>query len=149
MHYNYYNRSLKPFARENRNNSTKAEIRMWCELLRNKKMLGYPFLRQRPVSDYIADFMCKELKLIIEIDGGYHNDRYEQDLVRTQNLNELGFTVLRFTNEEVQNQIVNVERAIVQWIEGRKARPTIPLPPSPAQLPSHKGDGSEIDISAR
>jgi len=112
-------------------------------------MLGYPFLRQRPVSDYIADFMCKELKLIIEIDGGYHNDRYEQDLVRTQNLNELGFTVLRFTNEEVQNQIVNVERAIVQWIEGRKARPTIPLPPSPAQLPSHKGDGSEIDISAR
>jgi len=66
---NNYNTKLKAFARGHRNDSTKAEIRMWCELLRNKKMLGYPFLRQRPIASYIADFFSKDLKLIIEVDG--------------------------------------------------------------------------------
>ena len=119
-HYNYYNRTLKPFARNLRNDSTNAEIRIWCELLKNKKMLGYPFLRQRSVSNYIADFMCKELKLIIEIDGGYHNNQYEKDKIRDKNLGDLDFTVLRFTNEEVRDQIRNVEHAIILWIEERQ-----------------------------
>jgi very-short-patch-repair endonuclease len=59
---NNYNKELRSFAIKNRNASTKAEIRLWCELLRNKKMMGFQFLRQRPIDNYIADFFCKEIK---------------------------------------------------------------------------------------
>ena len=69
-----YNKKLKHRSRKLRNESTMAEIRIWSELLRGRKMLGYPFLRQRPVLHYIADFMCKPLKLIIEVDGFTHDN---------------------------------------------------------------------------
>ena len=73
MENNYhYTPYLRPYARDHRQHSTKAEIRLWCELLRNGQLAGYRFLRQRPVAGYIADFMCKELKLIIEVDGSTH-----------------------------------------------------------------------------
>ena len=68
---NYYNEKLKPFAKALRNDSTKAEVRLWGELL-NKRRLGFSFLRQRPIHKYIADFRCKELKLIMEVDGYSH-----------------------------------------------------------------------------
>jgi very-short-patch-repair endonuclease len=117
---NNYNKSLKTFARENRKSSTKAEIRIWCELLKNKKMLGFQFLRQRPIDNYIADFLCKELNLIIEIDGYSHQFKFEEDINRDKKLNSLGFQTLRFTDDEVKNYITNVERAIIQWIEENK-----------------------------
>lgn len=117
---NYYNKSLKSFARIKRTISTKAEIRIWCELLRNKKMLGFQFLRQRPIENFIADFMCKELNLIIEIDGYSHQFKNEDDIQRDKRLNQLGFMTLRFTDDEVKNQITNVERAIVRWIEEKQ-----------------------------
>ena|SRR3990167_9923776 len=117
---NHYNKNLKPFARNLRNDSTKAEIRIWCELLRNKRMLGFQFLRQRSIGNYIADFMCKELYLIIEIDGYSHDFKYEEDIERDKKLKELGFHTLRFTDDEVKNHITNVERAIVQWIGENK-----------------------------
>ncbi len=132
-----YNKRLKKFARENRNNSTKAEIRIWCELLRNRKMLGYQFLRQRPIGDYIADFMCKELYLIIEIDGYSHKFKYDEDIERDLELNKMGFQVIRFTDDEVENHINNVERKIIEIIETKKI---IPLPPSQTHNQSHKGD---------
>jgi len=75
----FYNKRNKTFARELRNNSTKAEIKLWSELLRAKKMMGYSFLRQRPVGYYIADFLCKDLKLIIEADGISHEGKEEYD----------------------------------------------------------------------
>ena len=137
MNNNNYNKTLKPFARENRNVSTKAEIRLWCELLRNKKMLGSQFLRQRPIGNYIADFMCKELNLIIEVDGYSHQFKYEEDIQRDSELNEMGFDVLRFTDDEIKNHITNVERAIIEFIENKKI---IPLPPSQTQKQMHKGD---------
>src|SRR5690348_3380457 len=85
---NHYNKRLKPFARRHRNHSTKAEIRLWCELFRNKQMLGYPFLRQRPIDKYIADFFCKELKLVIETDGTSHTWKgaAERDQQKTTDL---------------------------------------------------------------
>ena len=88
---NFYNKNLKPLARNLRNDSTKAEIRLWCELLSGKRMLGYGFRRQRPVGNYIADFMCKELKLIIEVDGYSHQFKTEADRKRDAELNALGF----------------------------------------------------------
>lgn len=125
-----YNKKLKEKARKLRNNSTKAEIRLWSELLRARKMLGYQFLRQRPVINYIADFMCKELKLIIEVDGYSHHfeEQWEKDMKRQKELEDFGFTVLRFSDDEIMEDIENVERTLVGWIEGH--------PPAP---PSKKG----------
>lgn len=74
--------------------------------------------------NYIADFMCKELLLIIEIDGGIH-DRWDvkrKDRIRQERLEEAGFTVLRFTNEQVLRDRASVEMALDEWIEIKKAR---------------------------
>ncbi|ARS42727.1 hypothetical protein CA265_24920 [Sphingobacteriaceae bacterium GW460-11-11-14-LB5] len=115
---NNYNPKLKTFARAHRNDSTKAEIRMWCELLRNKKMLGYSFLRQRPIANYIADFFSKDLKLVIEVDGLSHEreGQFEKDRARENVLKALGFQVLRFRDDEVMNDIENVNRTIQHFI---------------------------------
>ena len=68
----YYNKRLKSFANTNRKEMTKAEACLWKYVLGNRQMLGYQFRRQRPILEYIADFMCKELMLIIEVDGLTH-----------------------------------------------------------------------------
>ncbi len=116
----HYNKKLKPFAKELRNNSTKAEIRLWAELLRAKKLLGYPFLRQRPIGAYIADFLSKDLKLIIEVDGSSHNMKHEYDENRDEEFLALGYTTLRFTNDEVLYNIEGVKLALEHWIQNRK-----------------------------
>jgi very-short-patch-repair endonuclease len=106
--YYHYNKNLKQFARKLRNNSTKAEILLWKNLLRAKNFHGFAFLRQRPVGNYIADFMCKELKLIIEVDGFSHQFSYEKDSKKDTELNALGFQVLRISDEEVIYDLENV-----------------------------------------
>lgn len=119
-HDNYgYNKNLKRYAQKLRKNSTEAEVRLWTELLRARSMRGYQFLRQRPVLNYIADFLCKELMLIIEVDGITHDDeqQWEKDLARQQALEDFGFAVLRFSDEEVMHDIDYVERTISEWIE--------------------------------
>lgn len=122
----YYNKKLKEYARKLRKQATKAEVKLWNEVLRGR-MHGYTFLRQRPVLFFIADFMCKELMLIIEIDGYTHEweEQWVLDQRRQKKLEELGFTVLRFKDEEVLDDIRNVERVIESWIEDH--------PPSPLQ----------------
>lgn len=114
-----YNKDLRELARKLRKESTPAEIRLWSELLRGKKMKGYQFLRQRPVLNYIADFMCKKLKLIIEVDGSSHGfeSKWYKDQARQKELEEYGFTVLRFSDDEIFNQIRNVSSAIEHWID--------------------------------
>ncbi|WAC41252.1 endonuclease domain-containing protein [Pedobacter sp. SL55] len=91
---------------------------MWVELLRNKQMMGYPFLRQRPIVNYIADFFSKELNLIIEVDGLTHSweGRAESDIKRDKTLLELGYHTLRFNDGEVINDINNVKKAIENFI---------------------------------
>ncbi|MFC5269910.1 endonuclease domain-containing protein [Adhaeribacter terreus] len=113
---NFYNKNLKPLARNLRNDSTKAEIRLWCELLSGKRMLGYGFRRQRSVGKYIADFLCKELMLIVEVDGYSHNFKTEEDAKRDEELQALGFTTLRFPDREVMQDIENVRRTLEAWI---------------------------------
>ncbi|MCC5942457.1 MAG: endonuclease domain-containing protein [Balneolaceae bacterium] len=114
----YYNKYLKELARQLRKVSTKSEIRLWTELLRSKKT-GYTFLRQRPVLNYIADFMCKELQLIIELDGYSHNfeQQWKKDLKRQKELEYNGFKILRFSDDEVMNDLRNVESEIMFWIK--------------------------------
>lgn len=106
--YHFYNKNLQRYANRLRNEGTKAEACLWKYVLRASKLKGYPFRRQRPVLNYIADFMCKELMLIIEVDGSIHDleEVVRKDKERKQALEEAGFTVLRFTNEEVLTKIV-------------------------------------------
>lgn len=115
----FYNKNLQPFANRLRKEMTKAEACLWKYVLRAGKMKGYGFRRQRPVLVYIADFMCKELMLIIEVDGSIHEleDVRKNDMQRQKALEEAGFTVLRFTNEEVLTNIQWVHSFLEEWIE--------------------------------
>ncbi len=107
---------LKRYARENRNRSTEAEEILW-ELLRAKQ-LGVPFKRQHIIGDYIADFVCLPAKLIVEIDGGYHQlpEQQMSDEQRTEWLQKRGYKVLRFINEEIIADTNNVLEKIKQNI---------------------------------
>ena len=88
---------------------TEAEEMLWKHL-RNNKLNGLKFRRQHPLDIYIADFYCHQKKLIIEIDGGVHDipEQEEYDNGRTFELEEKGFKVLRFRNEDVLNDISSV-----------------------------------------
>lgn len=114
-----YNKKLKELARNLRKNSTKAEIRLWTELLRAGKLKGYSFLRQRPVLNYIADFMCKDLMLVIEIDGSTHEDdeKWYKDQRRQKELEDYGFTVLRFSDDEILNNLEGVHQKLLEMIK--------------------------------
>lgn len=100
-------------ARLLRRELTFAEKVVWNQI-RNKKLSGYKFRRQHALSLYIADFYCHEAKLVIEIDGGYHNtkDMRELDKLRTAVFEDFGITVLRFTNEEALDNITLVVEQI-------------------------------------
>ncbi|MBO4811387.1 MAG: endonuclease domain-containing protein [Prevotella sp.] len=99
---------LKNFAKENRREMTKSESMLW-EALRNLNC-GYHFRRQHPIGDYIADFICLKKKLVVEVDGDYHNDPMQQqnDQMRTDYLERKGYTVIRFKNEEIGNNLHEV-----------------------------------------
>ena len=101
-------------AKRMRKEPTEAEAALW-ELLRDKK-LGDKFRRQHLIDDFIVDFVCLSKNLIIEVDGGYHNDltQKEYDEQRTLFLNEKGFRVIRFTNEEVLGNTEAVLKEIKQ-----------------------------------
>ena len=104
---------LKNNAVNNRKNPTNAETLLW-QCIRDRQ-LGLKFRRQHAIGDYIADFICLEISLIIEVDGEYHNskEQQERDTIRTKYLNEQGFYVLRFTNNEVINQTEWVLKSII------------------------------------
>ena len=93
-------------AKTNRKEPTIEEDIIWQEI-RNRNIGGYKFRRQHPIAGYIPDFVCLEKKLIIEIDGGYHNEPDQKifDKAREQWLNEYGFTMMKFTNEDVKNNL--------------------------------------------
>ena len=103
-------------AREMRQNPTEAESILWSYLSDNK--LGVHFRRQHPVYGYIPDFVSLKNQIIIEIDGGYHleGEQPEKDAERTRYLNQAGFVVLRFTNEEVLCDIDSVLEDITDLI---------------------------------
>jgi very-short-patch-repair endonuclease len=105
----------KVVCRDLRKNSTKAERIFW-EQVRNKRFCGKKFYRQYPIfhditrkeTFFIADFFCFEEKLIVELDGKYHQYRLKEDEERTKILNHLGLSVIRFTNGEIINDLENV-----------------------------------------
>ncbi|MFN8288204.1 MAG: endonuclease domain-containing protein [Chitinophagales bacterium] len=122
---NNYNKQLKPYAGKLRKEMTKAEACLWKYVLRAGLMKGYTFRRQRPILNFIADFVCLDLKMVIEVDGLTHNfeEVIEKDKRKELALQEAGFTVLRFTDAEVLNQIESVRNTIANWIEQGNFRP--------------------------
>lgn len=105
-------------ARSLRKKQTKAEGILW-EALRNDKVCSLKFRRQHPFDDYILDFYNHKMKLVVEVDGGVHNepDVADYDKIRTNNLNENGLTVLRFSNNEVEKDLKTVITKIENWFE--------------------------------
>jgi very-short-patch-repair endonuclease len=114
---NQYNRNLKEFARKLRNNSTLAEVVLWEKVLRKKQLRGYSFLRQRPIENYIVDFFCKDLKLIVELDGEIHKFRKSKDIERDNNLKENGYSIIRFDNEDIMLGLPNVIKTLGAFID--------------------------------
>jgi isoleucyl-tRNA synthetase/very-short-patch-repair endonuclease len=97
---------LKELAKKQKENPTDAEVFLWKNL-KGKQTGGYKFRHQHIIDQFIADFVCLEKQLVVEVDGGYHSlpEAQVSDEQRTQILNELGFEVIRFSNEEVINNI--------------------------------------------
>jgi very-short-patch-repair endonuclease len=98
-------------ARELRGQMTLAEKRLW-QHLRAKQMNGLRFRRQEPVGNYIADFYCAAVKLVIELDGDSHSERVEADALRDDVLRSEGYIVLRFHNAQVFNDLTGVLETI-------------------------------------
>ncbi|MEQ8629433.1 endonuclease domain-containing protein [Ekhidna sp.] len=125
-----YNPKLKELSRQLRKNSTLSEVLLWNEL-KGKKMYGYQFMRQKPILNYIVDFFCSKLKLVIEIDGDSHNheDAYKADQDRQKEIEKLGIRFLRFDDLDVKHNMSNVLRTIESFILDfeEKGQPPIPL----------------------
>jgi very-short-patch-repair endonuclease len=111
------NKTLTCSGRELRRQGTQAERVLWLKL-RNRQLNGVKFRRQQPLGNYIVDFVGFDKKLIIEIDGGQHNEEeiLSQDEVRTAWLKSQGFRVIRFWNNEVlenlEGVLLNIQMAI-------------------------------------
>ena len=102
---------LTEYARELRKRQTEAESLLWY-VLRGRRLCGLKFRRQYPIKQFIADFACLAEKLVVEIDGGYHDFVYEGDTKRQCEIESAGWTVIRFSNDEVLSDVEAVAIAI-------------------------------------
>ncbi|AIE73605.1 MULTISPECIES: endonuclease domain-containing protein [unclassified Synechocystis] len=106
-------KEIEQAARTLRKGATQAEKILWHSL-RNRQILGFKFRRQHPIGNFIVDFYCPQLKLVIEVDGSIHHSRQEYDQYRSGKLKEFGHYVLRFTNDQVIDDLPKVLEKITQ-----------------------------------
>ena len=126
-------------ARKLRADETEAEYRLWVEL-RGRRLNGYKFARQIPLGAYIVDFVCRDRKLVVEVDGSQHADSIT-DPLRTTWLNASGYSVIRFWNNEVLAEREAVLETILAVLEGRINCPSPGLRFAPATLsPGGRGE---------
>lgn len=111
-----YKYKLKAYSKQNRKNPTPAEKIFRDEILKQNKT-GYRFLRQKPLDNFIMDFYCPKLKLCIEIDGWYHLDSYQKDYdeVREDILNQYNIQIIRFTSNQVFNDLNNIKKSLNKY----------------------------------
>ena len=114
-----YRSDLVKKARELRNNATPAEKRLWKYISR-KQIHGYDFDRQTPIDNYIVDFCCKKLYLVIELDGMYHDFQIKYDLRRQKRIESLGLKVIRFEEIQVLKNIDPILDEIGYWVKQRE-----------------------------
>lgn len=152
-----YNPALKELAKRLRQNMTFSEVKLWNEL-KNGKMMGYDFDRQRPIGNYIVDFYCKDLKLALEVDGITHLDKKVilKDEIRQDELEMLGVNFLRFDALLIVNKVESVLKEIETWIveyeskngasefvkRKRRQNPPLPLPGGEASTQLSGGDAN-------
>ena len=142
-----HDRRLLGFARELRANSTDAEKRLW-RILRNRKLARYKFRRQYPIEGYIVDFYWISAGLVIELDGGQHNEpaAKEYDARRTQRLKQLGIKVLRFWDHDLPKHSSEVAESIYRSICGDELpspQPTRGRSPIPLASAGVRGEGAK------
>jgi very-short-patch-repair endonuclease len=138
-------------ARKLREQQTKAESLLWS-VIRAKRLCGLKFRRQYPVGPFFADFACIQRKIVVELDGSYHDYQYEDDLSRQRFLESQGWQVFRFANEDVLEDVEAVAISIatqlgmkacfgrrVRAISGMKSSAPSPGPESPTS-PGGRGD---------
>ncbi len=126
-----YNSVLVEIARKNRKNQTQAEKKIW-QMLKNRNLKDYKFLRQKPLDNFIADFYCAELMLVIEVDGDLHSRQKEYDFLRSERLSGYGIRVIRYHNDEIVNNIFEVCHDLSSKIKDRVQEMK--------KLPPDKGD---------
>ncbi|WP_436515163.1 histidinol dehydrogenase [Ekhidna sp. To15] len=131
----HYNKKLKNKARKLRNDSTIAEATLWKYVLKASS-LGYPFRRQRPIGQYIVDFVSLPLKLVIEVDGITHSyeDVVAKDETKQKTLEDLGFTLIRIPDDAILSNVDRVRNYLLEEIKN------LPL------TPSKGGDKNEEDV---
>jgi adenine-specific DNA-methyltransferase len=112
-------------ARKLRKNLTDAERVLW-RILRNRQLAGWKFRRQHPIGPFIVDFVCIEKKLTVEVDGGQHAKSLEEDIKRTRYLEDKGYRVVRFWNNEVLKESESILNSIIEFLSDT---------PHPAPLP--------------
>jgi len=127
------NATKTSLARQLRRNSTRAERKLWRHL-RSRSLAGFKFVRQEPIGPYIVDFVCREQRLVIEVDGGQHADN-SRDVVREHWLIAHQYRVMRFWNNEVLGNIEGVWDTIF-------AAASAATPPHPDPLPRARGEGA-------
>ena len=113
-----YNADNITFAKNMRSNMTNEEMKLWS-IIRAHRFYGYKFKRQVLIGNYIVDFLCPEKNLIIEIDGGQHNefDNFLEDEKRTKYLKNNGYRIIRFWNNEIRENIESVCEVIKENLE--------------------------------
>ena len=134
MYFLDYHKSLKKFSRYLRKNSTLSEVLLWNEL-KAGKMLGYKFNRQKPIGNYIVDFYCSKLSLVIEVDGCSHEseEAFIKDAERQKIIEAMGLKFIRVDDLEVKfnlsNVVMEIETFILNWQDLQVKN--IQNPPSP------------------
>ncbi|MBT3348849.1 tRNA uridine(34) 5-carboxymethylaminomethyl modification radical SAM/GNAT enzyme Elp3 [bacterium] len=115
-----YDPELKNRARELRKKATPAEKKLWEQLLRGRKFQNLRFLRQKPIDNFIVDFYCPELLLVLEIDGDIHDFQKKYDQERTEKLSKYGIEVVRYSNDQILSNIKEVSFDLARIVQNRK-----------------------------
>ncbi len=116
---NRYLSSLRELCRNNRKNPTRAEFVLWHFVIK-RRLTGYKFLRQKPVDRFILDFYCPKLLLAVEVDGDSHDNRQTYDHERDLRLSQIGIKTIRYTNQQVLDNLEDVYEDIANEIKIRK-----------------------------
>ena len=116
-----------------------SEVVLWRKL-RNRQLGGFKFVRQDAIGDYFADFVCRELKLIVEVDGGTHSSEMElaSDVRRQRQIEALGYKILRIWNEDVRKNMDGVLETIYAELNARRCERE--AAPHPSPLPVKDGE---------
>ncbi len=124
--YTGYNKNLKGISRTLRKNMTRQEKKLWYDFLKNYHIR---FHRQRPIGEYVVDFYCSKAKLVVELDGSQHysDDGKQCDENRTLCLNDLGVTVIRFSNNDIDNNFegvcIEIDKIVSDIFKSEKCLP--------------------------